>query len=86
MGLEIKLIHANSPQAKGRIKRVFGTLQDRLLKEMRLAAVAICEEANRSLDHYIRTHNRHFMKEPLRPQDQHRAVPKTLNLDNIFCL
>jgi hypothetical protein len=84
--LGIKLIHANSPQAKGRIERTFGTLQDRLVKEMRLAGVATCAEANRFLDRYLRTHNRRFMKEPLRPQDLHRPVPKSLNLDDIFCL
>jgi hypothetical protein len=84
--LGIKLIHANSPQAKGRIERAFGTLQDRLVKEMRLAGVATCEDANRFFDRYLRTHNRRFMKAPLRPQDLHRPVPKSLNLDDIFCL
>jgi hypothetical protein len=82
----IKAIHANSPQAKGRIERTFGTLQDRLVKEMRLAGVSTCEEANRFLDVYLPAHNRRFMKEPLRPQDLHRPVPKSLNLDDIFCL
>lgn len=82
----IKAIHANSPQAKGRIERTFGTLQDRLVKEMRLAGVCTCEEANRFLDGYLPIHNRRFMKEPLRPQDLHRPVPKLLNLDDIFCL
>lgn len=84
--LGIKLIHANSPQAKGRIERTFGTLQDRLVKEMRLAGVCDREEANRFLDGYLPAHNRRFMKAPLRPQDLHRPVPKTLNLDDIFCL
>ena len=84
--LGIKLIHANSPQAKGRIERAFGTLQDRLVKEMRLAGVATCAEANRFLDRYLPTHNRRFMMAPLRPQDLHRPVPKSLNLDDIFCL
>jgi len=84
--LGIKLIHANSPQAKGRIERTFGTLQERLVKEMRLGGVATCTEANRFLDRYLRTHNRRFMKVPLRPQDLHRPVPKSLNLDDIFCL
>ena len=84
--LGIKVIHANSPQAKGRIERTFGTLQDRLVKEMRLAGVARCDEANRFLDRYLPIHNRRFMKAPLRPQDLHRPVPKSLNLDDIFCL
>jgi predicted DNA-binding protein (UPF0251 family) len=84
--LGIKVIHAHSPQAKGRIERAFGTLQNRLVKEMRLAGVSTCEEANRFLDGYLPTHNRRFMKEPLRPQDLHRPVPKSLSLDDIFCL
>jgi predicted DNA-binding protein (UPF0251 family) len=82
----IKLIHANSPQAKGRIERTFGTLQDRLVKEMRLAGIRSCAEANRFLDYYLPTHNQRFMKEPLRPQDLHRPWPKSLSLDDIFCL
>ena len=82
----IKAIHANSPQAKGRIERTFGTFQDRLVKEMRLEVVSTCEEANRFLDVYLPKHNRRFMKEPLRSQDLHRPVPKSLNLDDIFCL
>jgi predicted DNA-binding protein (UPF0251 family) len=84
--LGIKLIHAHSPQAKGRIERVFGTLQNRLVKEMRLAGISTCVEANRFLDRYLPKHNRRFMKEPLRPQDLHRPLPKSLNLDDIFCL
>jgi hypothetical protein len=84
--LGIKLIHANSPQAKGRIERVFGTLQDRLVKEMRLAGVSTCEQANRFLDRYLPAYNRRFMKEPLRPQDLHRPLPNSLNLADIFCL
>ena len=84
--LGIKLIHAHLPQAKGRIERVFGTLQDRLVKEMRLAGVATCAEANRFLEVYLPKHNRRFMKAPLRPQDLHRPVPKSLNLEDIFCL
>jgi hypothetical protein len=84
--LGIKLIHAHSRQAKGRIERVFGTLQDRLVKEMRLGGVETCEQANRFLTGYLRTYNRRFMKAPPRPQDLYRPVPKSLNLDDIFCL
>ena len=53
---------------------------------MRLAGVCTCAEANRFLDVYLPTYNRRFMKDPLRPQDLHRPVPKSLNLDDIFCL
>jgi hypothetical protein len=55
------MIHATPPQAKGRIERLFGTLQDRLVKEMRLAGVGTMEEANRFLDGYLlRWHSRVF--------------------------
>jgi hypothetical protein len=66
--LGIKLIHAHSPQAKGRIERAFATLQDRLVKELRLASVATLEEANRFLDGYlIRWKGRRFaIEEPTR--------------------
>jgi hypothetical protein len=84
--LGIKPIHSNSPQAKGRIERVFGTLQERLVKEMRPAAVATLEEANRFLEGYLRSYNRRFMKAPLRGQDLHRPVSKSLDLDDTFCL
>jgi hypothetical protein len=84
--LGIKLIHANSPQGKGRIERTFGTLQDRLVKEKRLAAVATCLQAYRFLDRNLPIHSRRFMKTPLRSQDLHRPLPKSLNLDDIFCL
>lgn len=51
--LGIQTIHAHSPQAKGRVERVFRTLQDRLVKEMRLAGIKSLEEANRFLDRYL---------------------------------
>ncbi len=84
--LGIKVIHAHSPQAKGRIERAFGTLQGRLVKEMRLARVSSLEEANRFLEGYLRTYNRRFMRAPLEPQDVHRPVARSLKLDDIFCL
>jgi hypothetical protein len=51
--LGIKIIHAHSPQAKGRIERAFSTLQDRLVKEIRLASISTLEEANRFLEEYL---------------------------------
>lgn len=51
--LRVVVIHANSPQAKGRIERVFGTLQDRLVKDMRLAGLKSKEEANEFLKTYL---------------------------------
>lgn len=84
--LGIRVIHAHSPQAKGRIERAFGTLQGRLVKEMRLAGISNSEEANRFLEGYLPVYNRRFMKAPLRSQDLHRPVPKSMNLEDIFSL
>ena len=84
--LGINIIHAGSPQAKGRIEREFGTLQDRLVKELRLAGVCSKDEANRFLDGYWPKHNRRFSRPALRPEDLHRPLPKDLNLRDIFCL
>jgi transposase len=80
------ILHANSPQAKGRIEREFGTLQDRLVKELRLAGIRTMEEANRFLDDYWPEHNRRFSRPALRTGDLHRPLLKTLNLRDIFCL
>jgi transposase len=84
--LGINIIHADSPQAKGRIEREFGTLQDRLVKELRLAGVCTKDEANRFLVSYWPKHNRRFSRPALRPDDLHRPLPKGLNLRDIFCL
>ncbi len=84
--LGIKLIHAHSPQAKGRIERMFATLQDRLVKEMRMASVSTLEEANRFLESYLLGFNAQFEHEAREPEDLHRPLPKTLSLEEIFCL
>jgi transposase len=84
--LEIQVIHAHSPQAKGRVERVFRTLQDRLVKEMRLAGIKTLEEANRFLDRYLPIFNRRFAREALEPEDLHRRLPKSVNLDDVLCI
>jgi transposase len=56
----VEAIAAGSPQAKGRIERLWGTLQDRLVKEMRLAGICTLEDANRFLPSYIVSHNARF--------------------------
>jgi transposase len=84
--LGIKLIHAHSPQAKGRVERMFATLQDRLVKELRLASVSSLAAANRFLESYLPKFNDQFEREALRPGDLHRPLPKDLNLEEIFCL
>ncbi len=77
--LGIKLILANSPQAKGRVERMNGTLQDRLVKELRLAGISDMESANRFLDgKYLRAFNRKFAREAASPMDAHRKNTKPL--------
>jgi len=78
--LGVELILANSPQAKGRVERMNGTLQDRLVKEMRLAGISDMESANRFLGgKYLRPFNRQFAREAASPLDVHRGVPRNLN-------
>jgi len=77
--LGVELILANSPQAKGRVERMNGTLQDRLVKELRLAGIGDLESANRFLaGKYLRTFNRQFARAAARPVDVHRARPRNL--------
>lgn len=80
----VELICANSPQAKGRVERCFGTLQDRLVKEMRLAGVNTRDEANKFLHGYLKKHNEKFSVSALEEESAHRVVPKGLNLSKIF--
>lgn len=84
--LEVNVIHAHSPQAKGRIERTFGTLQDRLVKEMRLASISSKEEANRFLERYLPLYNKRFAKEAVKPSDFHKPIPERMRLEEIFCL
>lgn len=72
--LNIEIICANSPQAKGRVERANGTLQDRLVKAMRLEGIATIEEANAFLPGYMARHNQRFAKAPFDPRDVHRPL------------
>lgn len=72
----IELITAHSPQAKGRVERMFETLQDRLVKEMRLANINIIEQANEFLIEYIPKFNAKFAVSPNRRKDLHKKVTK----------
>lgn len=72
--LNIEIICANSPQAKGRVERANGTLQDRLVKAMRLAGVSTIAEANNFLPGYMARHNQRFAKAPFDPRDLHRPL------------
>ncbi len=67
--LGVEVIHAHSPAAKGRIERLFQTLQDRLVKELRLADAATLAEANQVLERYLPLHNQRFRVEAAQPTE-----------------
>lgn len=84
--LGVEMIHAHSPQAKGRIERLFKTFQDRLIKEMRLAGIATMEAANRFLSGYLPIYNRRFAVKPTDVGDLHRPIPRGLALNGVLCI
>jgi len=85
--LDIKIIAANSPQAKGRVERGNGTHQDRLIKKMGRKKIRTHAEANRFLqDEYLADHNARFAQEPAEPQDYHRKAPSARELEQAFCM
>ena len=84
--LSVEVIHANSPQAKGRVERIFNTFQDRLVKELRLEKISSINEANAFLGQYLAGYARRFGKEPAKPGDLHRPCPKDIDLDRILCI
>ena len=79
--LNIDIICANSPQAKGRVERAFGTLQDRLVKELRLAGIGTMEAANAWLPGFIASYNARFARLPANAKDLHRPAPARDVLD-----
>lgn len=84
--LGVRLIAAYSPQAKGRIERLFGTFQDRLIKEMRLEGIKTKEEANRFLERYLPKYNRRFSVKAKHGVNVHRAVVKSICLEQILSI
>jgi len=72
--LDIEAIHARTPQAKGRVERANKTLQDRLVKEMRLQGISDIETANLYLPEFMADYNRRFAKPAKNDQDAHRKV------------
>jgi hypothetical protein len=81
--LGVELILANSPQAKGRVERMNGVLQDRLVKALRLAGINDLEKANRFLEEtFLGEFNRRFGRVAASPMDAHRGVPR--NLDEVL--
>jgi hypothetical protein len=82
--LNIDGICANTPAAKGRVERAHLTLQDRLVKELRLAGISTIEAANELMPTFIADYNRRFGKLPRDRHDAHRAVRDDEDLDRIF--
>ena len=84
--LGIKIIKAYSPQAKGRIERVWGTFQDRLIAEMRLEGIKNREEANNFLPSFLKDFNKKFCCKPKKQIVAFRKSPPVKELDRILCL
>src|SRR5215470_5674525 len=85
--LGIELIAASTPQAKGRVERIHGTHQDRLVKKLRRQGIKTHAEANAYLEEeYLPEHNRRFGRATMRPEDYHRRAPRAAELDKIFRL
>jgi hypothetical protein len=95
--LDIELILANSPQAKGRVERANRTLQDRLAKELHLKNIKTIEEANEYAAEYLEIYNKKFSKKPMSEYDAHQSLEgydlfrilcrkeeRSLNLSGIF--
>jgi transposase len=84
--LGVEVIHANSPQAKGRVERLFKTFQDRLIKELRLNKVKTIDEANKALEHFLPKYAKRFAVKACYSGDLHRALPKDINLNRVLCI
>lgn len=82
----VKVTHALSPQAKGRVERLFGTFQDRLIKEMRLKGIKTKGEANKFLEYYLPLYNERFSFKAAREGDLHREIPDGLDIDKVLCI
>ena len=84
--LGITMCPANSPQAKGRIERLWETLQSRLVTEFRINNITTMEQANTFLSNYINIYNSKFAIEPLNKNNVFLKLPKKYNLDELLCV
>jgi transposase len=84
-GIGIELIAARSPQAKGRIERLWGTFQDRLVKDLRKAGARNREEANQVLERFIPRHNQRFRVKPAQSGTAYVPWPKEYQVEDFFC-
>ena len=83
--LGIRWIPAHSPQAKGRIERLFGTFQDRLVVELRLAHARTLVQAQRVVDRFLPRYNARFARAPAHPAPAWRPAPARVDLDRVCC-
>lgn len=83
--LGIEMIWAHSPQAKGRVERKNGVLQDRLVKELRLRGIERIDQTNRMLASFCEDLNQRFARPPASPIDAHRHAPSPATLNDALC-
>ena len=84
--LDVEIIHARSPQAKGRVERANRTMQDRLIKEMRLGGISTMEQANQFVQSgYLKKHNQQFAIKAQQYGDAHQSIEQ-YNLNKILCI
>lgn len=81
--LDIELIYAHSPQAKGRVERANGVLQDRLIKELREMDISSIEEANEYVETFRKKYNEKFAVQPANREDSHRTLLPSQDIDKI---
>ena len=84
--LGVELIFANTPQAKGRVEKVNQTLQDRLVKELRLKDISGIEEANKFLPEFAKQFAKKFAVPPRVSVNMHRRLGKNVDLTKILCI
>ena len=85
--LGINIIYAESPQAKGRIERLWGTFQDRLISELRLEGISSLEGANEYLHSvFLPKYNKKFTRKPKVEEIAYRPIPEGEDLDRIFSI
>lgn len=84
--LGINLIYAHSPQAKGRVERLWNTLQSRLPTEFKIAGIKNIDDANEFLSSYISIYNEKFAVKPADSESAYRPVPDNISIENILCV
>lgn len=84
--LGVTQVFAHSPEAKGRVERISGTFQDRLVAELRLAGASSLEEANRVLEWFLTHFNQRFGVPAAQSGSAYREVPEGLNIEGVLCV